>query len=140
MIASALCAALGWRHVRRREIETHRKWMLASASLGAAFFVSYVLQSLVIGDTTFGGPERWERPYLVFLWVHILLATAAGVLGIATLRLALRGRFPQHRRFGPWTASLWFVAAGTGLAVFLLLYVIFEPGPTVNIWRAVSPR
>ena len=138
MLASAVAVVAGWRAIRRQRVQTHRAWMLSAAALGGAFFVSYALRSLLIGDTAFGGPHRWLTPYLTFLQVHVGLATLAGVLGVITLRRALRARFAQHKRIAPWTAVLWLIAAGSGLVVFLLLYVVFQPGATVNVLRAIG--
>ena len=138
MISSALCLAFGWRAIRRREVRRHRRLMIWASWLGAMFFVTYVVKTLLVGDTTFGGPAAWSAPYQVFLQTHATLATVAGVLGVITLRLGLMARFPRHRRVAPWTATLWLVAAGSGLMVFLLLYVIFPPGVTTNVLRAIT--
>ena len=134
MLGSATSMAIGWYHIRRRRVALHRRWMLTAAGLGAAFFVVYVTRSLLYGDTTFAGPQALHLPYYVFLALHIVLATAGGVLGIITLRRALGRNFRQHRRIAPTTAWLWFIAAGTGLAVYLLLYVIYAPGPTFRFY------
>lgn len=138
MLGSAGAVIVGWLRIRRRHIEAHRRAMVTAASLGAAFFVSYVVRTLMAGDTAFGGPARWRVPYLGFLQVHTVLATVAGVMGIVTLRWGLRRHFDRHRKIAPWTASLWLVAAGSGLMVFLFLYLIFPPGPTTNVWRALT--
>jgi putative membrane protein len=137
MLLSALSVALGWRAIRRGRREVHRRYMLTASTLAVAFFLSYMLKSLLVGDTNFGGPKAWAVPYLVFLQVHTILATLTAVLGIVTLRYALRSRFGQHRRVAPWTATSWFVAAGMGLAVFLMLYIVFPPGATTNMLRAI---
>lgn len=137
MIASSLCAAIGIVYIRKRATARHRFWMLTAASLGLCFFVSYVLGSLIVGDTAFGGPPDLAVAYQIFLLIHILLAIVAGVLGVVTIRAALQGRLAFHRRIAPWTATLWFIAAATGLLVYLLLFVIFAPGPTVNLFHAL---
>lgn len=137
MITSALLIACGWYFIRRKRVATHRALMLIGSAFGAAFFISYALRSLLIGDTTFGGPKSLNLPYTIFLQTHATLATVAGVLGVITLRYAFRRRFDSHRRVAPWTATLWLIAAGSGLVVYLLLYVVFAPGPTTNMLRAV---
>lgn len=129
MFASASLVAVGWVQIRRGHVHTHRRLMLTAATLGAAFFVSYLFSTLTIGDTLYGGPHRYAMSYQVFLQVHVVLATAAAVLGVITLRFALRSRFGRHRRVAPWTATLWFISAASGLAVFLILFVVFKPGP-----------
>lgn len=140
MLASAAAVVAGWRRIRRGEVERHRRAMVTAAVLGAAFFVSYALRTLAVGDTRFGGPPALRLPYLAFLQAHTLLATAAGILGIVTLRRGLAGRFAQHRRVAPWTAALWLVAAATGLVVYLMLYVIYPPGPTTRVLNVILGR
>jgi putative membrane protein len=137
MLGSAAAVAVGWLSIRQGRRERHRALMLSGAALAVLFFLGYALRTLVVGDTLFGGPRVLALPYQVFLQAHTLLATVAAVFGIVTLRFALREEFTRHRRVAPWTASIWFVAAGTGLVVFLMLYVIFAPGPTTNVFRAV---
>ncbi|MCL6592738.1 MAG: DUF420 domain-containing protein [Alicyclobacillus sp.] len=136
ILSSALLTGVGWVMIRRRRVEAHRRLMLTSVVLAAAFFISYVLKTILIGDTSFGGTPRWRVPYQVFLQIHSVLATVAAVLGILTLRWAFRQRYAQHRRIGPWTVVTWWITAASGLMVFLLLYVIFPPGPTTNVFHA----
>ena len=138
MITSATLIVVGWYYIRRGDRETHRKLMLTGATFAVAFFVSYVLDTLFVGDTTFGGPHQYKLAYTIFLQSHATLATVAAIFGIITIRRALLGRFRQHRKIAPWTASIWLIAAGSGLMVFLLLYVLYTPGPTTNLFRAIS--
>lgn len=138
MIISAILIATGWVYIRRGKRETHRKFMLAGATFATAFFISYVLRSLLVGDTTFGGPHKYSLAYTIFLQAHATLATVAAIIGIITIRRALLERFTLHRRIAPWTASVWLIAAASGLVVFLLLYVVYRPGITTNLFRAVT--
>lgn len=130
MLSSAGLVIFGWYLIRHHHVERHRKVMLTAASLGAMFFITYVVKTLFYGDTAFGGPRAYQLPYLTFLQIHTILATVAAILGIITIRRALRARFKEHRKIAPWTASAWLITAGSGLMVFLLLYVVFPPGPT----------
>jgi putative membrane protein len=130
MIVSAVAVATGWYWIRRRQVARHRRWMLTGAACAVAFFLTYVGKTLFVGDTAFGGPARLAGVYQAFLQTHTILATVAAVLGIVTLRRAFRREFRRHRRIAPWTATTWLVTAATGLGVFLLLYVVFPPGPT----------
>jgi putative membrane protein len=136
IISSAIVMAFGWRQIRKGNETAHRRLMLTGSTLAALFFVSYVVKTVVVGDTSFGGPASWQGPYQVFLQIHSVLATVAAVLGVITLIFAFRHRFYRHRRVGPWTIITWFITAATGLMVFLLLYIIFPPGETTNMFRA----
>ncbi|QSO48330.1 DUF420 domain-containing protein [Alicyclobacillus mengziensis] len=136
IISSAIVMAFGWYFIRRRNVDVHRRLMLTGSVLAALFFITYVLKTVIFGDTTFGGPSKWKVPYQVFLQAHSMLATVAAVFGIITLTFAFRSRFGSHRKIGPWTTSIWFVTAVTGFAVFLLLYVVFPQGEPANVFRA----
>lgn len=137
MVASGGCVWAGWRRIRQGRVHAHRRLMVTAAVLGGAFFVLYATHTVLFGDSSFGGPLRWRAPYLAFLQVHSILATLAGVMGVFTLRLALRRRFRAHRRLAPWTATGWLIAAVSGLTVFVLLYVVFRPGPAHGILQTI---
>jgi putative membrane protein len=130
MLSSGFAVVVGWVFIRRHRVRRHRATMLTAASLATAFFLSYVAKTLFYGDTAFGGPASLTSAYLVFLQVHTIFATGAAIAGIVTLRRALRGRYRDHRRVAPWTATAWFVTVASGLTVFTLLYLAFPPGPT----------
>jgi len=138
ILVSAFLIASGWIAIRRGHRETHKKLMLTGAGFAVAFFISYVLDTVFMGDTTFGGPHKYALTYQIFLQAHATLATVAAIFGIITIRWALRQRFDRHRRIAPWTATIWLVTAATGLVVFLLLFEIYHPGVTTNIFRAVT--
>jgi len=60
--------------------------------------------------------------YLVVLASHTLLAVAALPLVLRTLFLALRERFPEHRRIARWTLPVWLYVSVTGVVVYVMLY------------------
>ena len=132
MIISAVIAVFGWRQIRKKNREVHRRLMMTSSLFGAGFFISYAVATFVIGDTSYGGPSSLAVPYQIFLQIHVMLATIAAVMGVVTIVLALRSRFSTHRRIGPFTVVFWLVSAATGLVVYLMLFVIFPPGPTIK--------
>jgi len=132
ILVSAVLIGFGWRAIRQGRVRRHRRLMFWGSVSASLFFLSYVFKTVVVGDTAFGGPARWRGLYTLFLDAHTLLATLVALLGIVTWRRALRWRFGLHRKIAPWTAGGWMLTAGTGLAVFLLLYVIFPPGPTTG--------
>lgn len=75
--------------------------------------------------------------YQIFLLVHIVFATVAAVLGIITLVTGYKNKLQRHRKLGPITSVIWFFSATTGIMVYLFLYVIFPPGETTNLFRAI---
>lgn len=134
---SAVFVAVGWYFVAKRKIEAHKKVMFWAAVLASVFFATYVSKTLFIGSTAFGGPEGVKLYYTIFLIFHISMATIAAVLGIIQLVTGYKNKLATHRRLGPITSIIWFISATTGIAVYFLLYIVYEPGPTTNLFRAI---
>ncbi|WP_096189256.1 DUF420 domain-containing protein [Evansella halocellulosilytica] len=134
---SAIFVAAGWYLVAKRKIEAHKKVMFWAAILATIFFITYLAKTIFVGSTAFGGPEHVATYYQVFLLFHITLATVAAVLGIITLITGYKNKLSTHVRLGPLTSIIWFGSASTGVVVYLLLYVIYPPGETTNLFRAI---
>lgn len=134
---SAIAVAVGWYLIAKRKIEAHKKAMFWAAVLATIFFITYLSKTFFVGSTTFGGPDHIAFYYQIFLIIHIILSTIAAVLGIATLVSGYKNNLKRHRKLGPITSVLWFISAITGIAVYFLLYVIFDPGETTNLFRAI---
>jgi putative membrane protein len=117
---SAILVAFGWRLAIKRKLESHKKVMLAASIAALIFFIIYSSRTILVGNTTWGGPDDLKVFYMAFLIFHIILATVAAVFGITTLTLAFRSRFAKHRKWGRVTSVIWFFTAITGIAVYVL--------------------
>ncbi|SEN73089.1 DUF420 domain-containing protein [Lihuaxuella thermophila] len=133
---SAVLMAIGWVMIRRGKVDAHRRLMIASVAFAALFFILYMVRTIFIGNTDFGGPEAWRPYYKAFLTFHIILTVIAPVLAVMTLYYAAKKRFDKHKKIGPWTARIWLITAVTGVLVYLLLFQIFPEGKTTNLFRA----
>lgn len=138
IVISAIFVAFGWADIKKRDFEAHQKKMVLGAICAILFFVIYATRTVVVGNTAFGGPDSIKNIYFGFLIFHIILATVSAVMGITTLVLAFRKSFAKHRKIGPVTAVCWFATAITGVTVYLLLYQIFEPGPTKHVFEVIT--
>ncbi|UFJ42339.1 DUF420 domain-containing protein [Brevibacillus humidisoli] len=138
IVTSAVLTAVGWYFIRRRKIEQHQKLMVAASLFATVFFILYVSKTFIVGSTQFGGPADVKIAYLIFLVFHIILATAAGAMGIITLVYAYKKQFQKHKRIGPWASVIWFCSAATGVMVYLLLYVIYPSGETKSVTDLLS--
>jgi len=137
IVISAVLVAVGWRLIRLGKRDAHQKVMFTAAIFALLFFVLYLVRTLFVGNTAWGGPESLRTVYLLFLLFHIVLATVAAVFGITTLALAWRKRFVRHRKWGRTTSVTWFVTAFTGVMVYLLLYVMYPGGHTKPVLEAI---
>lgn len=136
IIISAILVAIGWRLIWKRNIEGHKKVMLTAAVFALTFFIIYASRTIFIGNTAFGGPDSMKIYYTIFLVFHINLATIGAILGVIQIITAFKDKFNIHRKVGPVASIIWFFTAITGIAVYLLLYVIYPGGETTSLLKA----
>lgn len=137
IVTSAILVGIGWRLIVIGKEKAHKKMMIAAAISALTFFIIYMSRTVFVGNTSFGGPDSLKIYYTVFLIFHIFLATTGGLFGIVTLTLAFKRNIDRHRKIGPITAVIWFFTAITGLAVYLLLYVLYDGGETTSLLKAI---
>lgn len=137
IVLSAIFVAIGWNLILKRKIEAHKKMMIAAAVAAVCFLVIYLSRTILIGNTSFGGPDHLKIYYTIFLIFHINLAIFGAVLGVITIRSGLKNNLTKHRRLGPIASIVWFFTAITGVLVYLLLYVFYKGGETTSMFRAI---
>jgi uncharacterized membrane protein YozB (DUF420 family) len=131
------CALLGVRGIRRRDVRTHRRFMLAAGGLIGLFLGSYGLKLIFLGREDLG---FWSTPALAILRVHetciLVMLVAGATAGYRAWRFrrtllpgpllpppeaTRRGRL-GHRRAG-WTAVVASLCAlATAAAVLAGMY------------------
>jgi putative membrane protein len=114
--------ALGFAAIRRGARERHRRLMLAACATSALFLATYLTRVALTGTHRFPGGGALRAAYLAILGSHTLLAAVALPLVLRTLFLALRDRFPDHRRIARATLPIWLYVSVTGVVVYVLLY------------------
>ncbi|MFJ7825077.1 putative membrane protein [Psychrobacillus sp. OK028] len=137
IVLSAVLVAIGWALIKQKKIEAHKKMMTAAAISALIFFIIYASRTIFIGNTAFGGPDDIKIYYTIFLIFHITLATTGAVFGLVTLYLGYKNNIQKHRKIGPITSVIWFFVAITGVAVYLLLYVLYTGGETTSVIKAI---
>lgn len=137
IVISAILVALGWYQIAKKNVQAHIKLMIYAAISATLFFIFYVSRTIFIGNTAFGGPETVSFYYKIFLLFHIVLSTTGAIMGILTIYYGFKKKFEKHRKIGPYTSVVWLATAFTGVMVYLLLYVLYEPGETTNMIRAI---
>ena len=119
---SAVLLTLGFVEARKRNLETHRRYMLSAAVTSTLFLVSYLTYHFQVGATHFQAQGLVKSIYFVILISHTILAALAAPLVLLTLWRALRGDFIRHKRVARWTWPVWMVVSVTGVLIYLLLY------------------
>ncbi|ARS91676.1 DUF420 domain-containing protein [Natrarchaeobaculum aegyptiacum] len=128
--AAIVTIALGWRAIRRGNVDRHRILMVTSFLLFAAFLVLYLFRLISTGGPDpFPGPDAVYRfVYLPVLAIHIFLAVVCVPLVYYALVLAMAYPIEElprtnHARFGRYAASLWLISFSLGIVVYVLLHV-----------------
>lgn len=126
--AAILVIGGAWRAIRRGDVRTHRRGMLAGLGLFASFLVLYLYRVSLLGPTHFEGAAWIETfVYVPLLGLHVSLAIACVPLLYYVFLLAVTrpvAAIPEtrHARLGRLTAVLWLVSFALGICVYLLLY------------------
>ncbi len=120
--ASAVLLALGFFFIKRKNIEAHKRCMIAAFCVSSVFLVSYLLHHALHGSTRFGGTGVMRTVYFSILITHTFLAAAVAPLAITTIFRGLKGRIPEHRRLARWTWPVWMYVSVTGVVIYLMLY------------------
>jgi uncharacterized membrane protein YozB (DUF420 family) len=126
---SAVLLLLGYRAIRAREVERHRKLMLSAAATSAVFLVCYLVYHAAVGSVRFTGQGPVRTLYFAILLTHTVLAAAIVPMVLRTLYLGLKRRDETHRRLARWTFPLWVYVSVTGVVIYLMLYQLYDPGP-----------
>ncbi|MFI2856011.1 DUF420 domain-containing protein [Paenibacillus sp. JSM ZJ436] len=137
IVISAVLVAIGWGLIIKGKRAAHKKTMILAAIAAVIFFIIYSSRTIFVGNTTWGGPDDLKPFYQVFLIFHIVLATVAAVFGISTLVLGFKEKYAKHRKWGRITSVIWFITAITGVAVYVLLYLLYPGGHTAPVWKAI---
>ena len=119
---SAVLLMLGFFAVRRRDIEAHKRFMLAAFACSVIFLISYLVYHFRVGSVKFQGTGIIRTVYFTILLTHTVLAATVPFLASITLFRALKERFPQHRAIARWTLPIWLYVSVTGVVVYLMLY------------------
>jgi putative membrane protein len=120
--ASAVLLFSGWRAIRAGRRDVHRALMLSACGTSTLFLASYLTRIALTGTHRFPGTGLLRAAYLAVLGSHTILAVATLPLVLRTLFLALRERFPEHRRIARWTFPIWLYVSVTGVVVYVMLY------------------
>lgn len=113
---------LGYRAIKGRRVEEHRRWMLGAFGASCLFLLSYLTRIAMFGDTRFQGQGAVRYAYFAVLISHVLLAIAVAPMVITTLVRGLRRQDDRHRALARRTLPIWAYVSVTGVIVYFMLY------------------
>ena len=119
---AAVLLVWGYTMIRRHQIQTHKRVMIAAFATSCAFLACYLIYHAQVGSVRFPHPGAIRTVYLSILATHTVLAAAVPPLAIITLSRALSARFDKHRALARWTLPIWLYVSLTGVVVYLMLY------------------
>src|SRR5262249_4877613 len=112
---AATLLVIGYRLIRQRRVQQHRRVMLAAFTTSTLFLISYLVYPANVGSRPFPGHGPIRIVYFAILISHVVLAAVILPLALITLTRALRERFDRHRRIARWTLPLWLYVSVTGV-------------------------
>ena len=108
--------------IARRQIDAHRRAMLAALGVSALFLVSYLAYHYASPIFVFRGQGAIRSVYYALLVSHVVLAALALPLVLATAWFGLHRVDARHRALARWTWPLWMYVSVSGVVVYWLLY------------------
>ena len=122
---SAVLLAFGYRAIKGKDRDAHRRFMIGAVSVSLLFLVSYVIYHMNVGAVPFTETGVVRTIYFVILITHVVLAAVVPPLVMVTVYRAWRGQFERHRALAKWTWPIWMYVSVTGVMVYLMLYHLF---------------
>ncbi len=121
---AAVLLIAGYVQIRRKQIDAHRKCMLAAFTTSALFLVSYLIYHALVGSVAFTGQGPIRTLYFTVLISHVSLAILILPLALVTLRRGLRRDDARHVTLARWTLPIWLYVSVTGVVVYWMLYQV----------------
>jgi len=119
---SVICLLAGYRAIRKRKRELHRKFMLSALTFSFLFLISYLIYHTFHGDTLYDGEGLMRIFYFFILISHIFLSAVVLPMILTTVFFAATGNFSKHLRIARITLPLWLYVSVTGVMIYLILY------------------
>jgi uncharacterized membrane protein YozB (DUF420 family) len=119
---STVLLVTGWRLIKRRRIDQHRRCMIAAVLTSAAFLASYVVYHAQVGSKPFAGTGLARAVYFTILLPHVVLAAAVLPPILVTFVRGLRRDDVRHRRLARRTMPVWLFVSVSGVVVYVMLY------------------
>ena len=122
--ASTVFLIAGYWAIKRRNIDFHKRCMVAAFVTSSLFLASYLARFAISGTHRYPGDGLDKIFYLVILFSHMVLAAVSVPMILRSLYLGWRVRYADHRKIARVTWPIWMYVSITGVVVYLMLYPI----------------
>ena len=122
---SAILLVIGYRLIRQRKVEQHRRAMIGAFAVSTLFLIGYVVYHWNVGSKPFTAQGPIRTVYFSILITHIVLAAFVPPMALITLVRGLRGRYDRHAKLARWTLPIWLYVSVTGVIVYVMLYQLY---------------
>lgn len=122
IVISGISLLIGYRFIRRRQIERHKWAMLTATTFAGLFLVVYVLRAVLVGSKLFAGHGAVRGVYLAILVSHTILATAIVPIVLLVLWRAFTSQFRRHKQLARKAIPIWLYVVVTGWIIYMMLY------------------
>ena len=113
---------MGYRAIKRKDEQTHKKWMLTALIFSAIFLLLYLVYHFQVGSVKFPELGWIKTVYLLILIPHIILAAVQLPLIIMTFYFAFTDKREKHKKIAKITFPIWLYVSVTGVIIYLMLY------------------
>lgn len=103
----------------------HKKAMIATLAVSAAFLALYTTYHLGGGFAKFGGEGLIRWVYFPILIIHVVGAVAITPLVPMAVFKAIKGDRAGHKRLVRYTWPLWFFVATSGVVVYVMAFHLY---------------
>lgn len=115
----------GFLAIRRKNINLHKRFMLAAFSASALFLCCYVYYHATSHLVTkYQGQGVLRGIYFFVLGTHMPLAVLIVPFIFMALYRAFRGEFDKHTQITRKLLPVWLYVSLTGVVIYLMLYIL----------------
>ena len=119
---SFLLVGAGFVFIKRKNVQAHKRCMIAALVVSGLFLTSYLVYHYQVGSVRFTGQGWLRTVYFPLLISHTILAALIVPFVIRTTYFGLKDRVAQHRSSAKYTLPAWMYVSVTGVIVYLMLY------------------
>lgn len=123
---AALCLILALINIKKKNVESHRRWINAAMLCSLLFLICYVLYHFTTNETKYCGEGMMRKVYFFFLLSHIVLAGVSLPFILLTYIKGYCGMVEEHRKMAKWVFPIWLYVAITGPICYLLLAPCYQ--------------